>query len=116
MRERSSKEAFTLLELLVVLAILGVLASLLLSTLARARERGRTTQCLSQLRQLGLAMSLYADEARGLLPAAHAKVPWEGNSPPPWTRPLLTYYGSANVLCCPAYSRVYYRSDRKSVV
>ena len=63
-------QAFTLIELLVVIAIIGVLASLLLPALARTKDQGRNTVCVSQLRQLGIATRVYADENNNRLPAA----------------------------------------------
>jgi prepilin-type N-terminal cleavage/methylation domain-containing protein len=62
--------AFTLIELLVVIAIISVLAGLLLPALTRAKDQGRNTVCVSQLRQLGVATRLYADDNNNRLPAA----------------------------------------------
>src|SRR5687768_15293067 len=59
---------FTLVELLVVIGIIAVLISILLPALSRARESAYTTQCLSNLRQVGLYLNLYANEHKGVLP------------------------------------------------
>jgi prepilin-type N-terminal cleavage/methylation domain-containing protein/prepilin-type processing-associated H-X9-DG protein len=63
-------KAFTLLELLVVVAIIGILASFLLPALSRARQKARTTACANNLRQIGLATHLYCDENDDSLPFA----------------------------------------------
>ncbi len=61
------KASFTLVELLVVVAIIAVLAALLLPSLQQARESGRATQCMNNLRQIGLATYAYADDNDGQL-------------------------------------------------
>src|SRR4051812_39502180 len=60
--------AFTLVELLVIISIIGILAALLLPVLGKARESGRATACLSNLRQLGLALQLYVQDHNNRLP------------------------------------------------
>ena len=61
-------QAFTLVELLVVIAIIGVLVSLLLPAVQNAREAARSSQCKSQMRQIGLATVQYCDSHDGEFP------------------------------------------------
>ncbi len=74
--------AFTLVELLVVIAIIGFLAGLLLPAAAKVHGKARAASCLSQLRQVGLATLMYADEHGDRLPrsthsaTAHGELPW----------------------------------------
>jgi prepilin-type N-terminal cleavage/methylation domain-containing protein len=64
----SSRRAFTLVELLVVITILAILMALMLPTLASAREKGWRTACLSNLRQMGIAIQAYANDSEGRIP------------------------------------------------
>ena len=63
-----SRRAFTLVELLVVIGIIAVLVGILLPTLSRAREAANKTKCLANLRTLGQAMTMYANNSKSWLP------------------------------------------------
>lgn len=67
---RTASRAFTLIELLIVIAILAVLAGLLFPVFARAREKSRQTACASNLKNLGLAILLYTQDHDGQSPLA----------------------------------------------
>jgi len=63
------KKYFTLIELLIVIAIIAILASMLLPALNQARERGKCVSCVGNLKSLGMTVSMYAADSRGFLPA-----------------------------------------------
>jgi len=71
-RSRLPRRAFTLVELLVVIGIIAVLISLLLPSLNRARENAKQVQCLSNMRQLGLAFTMYNGAYSGYFPRPSA--------------------------------------------
>lgn len=75
--------AFTLIELLVVIAIMSVLASLLLAAVSSAKASGRRAVCISNLRQIGLAVHSYANDNNGRIPY--------GPIAPPFTSPASFY-------------------------
>jgi prepilin-type N-terminal cleavage/methylation domain-containing protein len=96
---RRSRSAFTLVELLTVMAIVGVLTGLLVPGLAHAKRTARRTQCLSHLHQVGIGLHNFAVDHGGVLPPQGVD-PWDK-----WTM-LLGHIGSPSVLACPADRRL----------
>src|SRR5215831_6236427 len=102
--------AFTLIELLVVCAIIAILASLILSSVTRAKAKAHNTVCLNQLRQLGVATRLYAEDNDNRLPSAEIlpTEPLDTNKPLARICDVLSPYvgkasgtNSATVFKCP---------------
>ena len=98
-------KGFTLIELLVVIAIIGILAGILLPVLSRARESARRTQCMSNIKQIGMGLIMYANENSELFPSDTA---YAGASPAMRGLNLLydTYISDKRVFNCPSDTQV----------
>jgi len=104
--------AFTVIELLAAIGVIVILAALALAALSSAKAKARNVTCLSQLRQLGIATRLYAEESNGRLPVAESlpSNPDNPQKPRPRIRDVLGPYvgkvtttnGLASVFKCPA--------------
>jgi prepilin-type N-terminal cleavage/methylation domain-containing protein len=103
------RAAFTLIELLVVIAIIAVLAGILFPVFSRARESARRTACASNLKQLGLAIQMYASDADGLIPttffAPHNMI-WRDDMGPTAAGRLMPYIRNLSLLFCPTSSTI----------
>ena len=99
---------FTLIELLVVIAIIAILASLLLPALAQAKVRALQIQCLSNQRQLVIAVHLYSGDNRDWLPPMQVEMP-DIDARPSWRPYLFNYVGkNAKVYDCPVEQKDVY--------
>ncbi|MCC7494213.1 MAG: DUF1559 domain-containing protein [Fimbriimonadaceae bacterium] len=97
--KRWSRRGFTLIELLVVIAIIAVLAAILFPVFAQAREKARQSSCLSNLRQLGLAVTMYAGdyELYPLMSSPSSQSPRRR-----WPDYVYPYLRNGQLLRCPS--------------
>ena len=86
--------AFTLIELLIVIAIIAILAAMILPVLARAKESGRRIYCLNNLRQLSLASQMYVNDDQNFYPPRSDASRWPNVF-------YDSYGGNVNLLLCP---------------
>jgi prepilin-type N-terminal cleavage/methylation domain-containing protein/prepilin-type processing-associated H-X9-DG protein len=103
-RQKSFRNAgFTLIELLVVIAIIAILAAILFPVFAQAREKARQTACLSNMKQIGLALSMYNQDYDETMPYAFAQMP-PINGGTTWNIPfdmqLLPYIKNEQIFRC----------------
>jgi prepilin-type processing-associated H-X9-DG protein/prepilin-type N-terminal cleavage/methylation domain-containing protein len=94
-----SLRAFTLVELLVVIAIITLLAALLFPVFARAREKARQASCVSNLKQLGSALTIYADDYDGYYTRGQF---WPFTSVHTWMHAIGPYVRNDQVFRCPS--------------
>jgi len=110
MKKTRRTPGFTLIELLVVIAIIAILAAMLLPALAKAREKARQSNCISNLKQIGLGAFMYTDDNKEMYPncagyvnAANIGI---GLSPQveEWYTLLRPYVTDTKVYNCPSYN------------
>lgn len=113
--QRSRSAAFTLIELLVVMAIIAILAAILFPVFAQAREKARQTACLSNMKQIGLAVMMYTqDYDDSIVPQHTSTCAAPGYTLPNgsirpgvllWNHLLAPYVKNYDVFNCPSYRR-----------
>ncbi len=94
---RQSRSGFTLIELLVVIAIIAILAAILFPVFAKARAKARQTSCLSNVKQISLALMMYAQDYDECYPHVDHTTGYD------WWWPLQAYVKNAQLFRCPAY-------------
>jgi prepilin-type N-terminal cleavage/methylation domain-containing protein/prepilin-type processing-associated H-X9-DG protein len=110
----AKRKAFTLIELLVVIAIIAILAAILFPVFARARENARRASCISNLKQIGLGVMMYAQDYDDTLPHAYsvdgAPSPdgidtfGDGGATWVWWQMIYPYTKSSQINICPSFN------------
>jgi len=105
------KKGFTLIELLVVIAIIAILAAILFPVFARAREKARQASCQSNLKQIGLALQMYAQDYDEVLPRLYTVTPGVSSGYFHVPELLHPYINNAQIWMCPSEGSNYQSFD-----
>ncbi len=89
--------AFTLIELLVVIAIIAILAAILFPVFSKAKEAAKVSACLSQMKELGLAIEMYDTDHDDYLPPASMRTTNPNDTPTIWTERVITYVKNTQI-------------------
>jgi len=108
------RKGFTLIELLVVIAIIAILAAILFPVFGKARAKARSATCLAQVKQMSLALQMYANDYEQMLPFALSERTTAGATPPGgvwasgsfgpyvfWQQLIYPYMGATGIAVCP---------------
>ena len=102
----SRRHGFTLIELLVVIAIIAILAAILFPVFAKAREKARQTTCLSNLKQIGTAILMYAQDYDETYPIEYSMdAPDTSQIPLTWPNRVMPYIKNTQLFKCPSDGR-----------
>src|SRR5262249_573890 len=119
MESGSRSRGFTLIELLVVIGVVAILAAILLPVFDQVRERARAMTCASNLRQLGVGLTMYAQDHDETFPVANADYGSAPSQPVPpggwwnrvglwfWPQVVYPYFRSVQVFTCPSGASAY---------
>jgi prepilin-type N-terminal cleavage/methylation domain-containing protein len=104
--------AFTLIELLVVIAIIAILAAILFPVFAQAREKARQTACLSNMKQIGIGLIMYASDYDSQYPPSQLGL---GSQLVSWPQMMQPYIKNEQVFVCPSTSSGGFAPDPKLI-